>query len=172
MSAPETALTRLGAAELAEEPEASLAEQLRLVLFRLADEWFALPIAQVREIQPLAEVTRVPNAPAQILGIVNLRGHVLTLLTLESLLGLPAALPHTHALILDLGVPDLYVGVATQGGTEVRRVAASEIESSPGGPGGLEGVLEVDGRVVGLLRLGRLLAPWLSEWGVEPTTLS
>ncbi|HTU00720.1 MAG TPA: chemotaxis protein CheW [Candidatus Sulfotelmatobacter sp.] len=174
MSVPETALSRMGPTEAAEEAGAAAGEQLRLVVFRLADEWFALPIAEVREIQPLSEITRVPNAPPQILGIVNVRGHILTLLTLESLLGIPRAVPPTHAMILDLGVPDPYVGVAIHGAAEVRRVPAADVEPSPagpGGPGGLDGVLEIEGRVVGLLRLGRLLAPWLSEWGVEAAAL-
>ena len=79
-------------------------ELRRLIVFQACDEWFSLPIEWVREIQPLEAVTRVPNAPAEVLGVLNLRGRVLTLFDLAGGLGIPpGTLPSTHVVgILDL----------------------------------------------------------------------
>jgi purine-binding chemotaxis protein CheW len=144
-------------------------ELRRLILFQACDEWFSLPIEWVREIQPLGRVTRVPNAPAEILGILNLRGRTLTLFDLAGCLGIPPGTrPNTLVVVLDFGDPELCVGLAAQRTAQVRGMPASAIEPPPreGGVGGLEGVFELEGRVVGLLDLSRVFASALPEWGV------
>lgn len=141
----------------------------RLILFQACDEWFALPIDWVREIQPLDRLARVPNAPAEVLGILNLRGRVLTLFDLGGCLGIPPGTrPNTHAVILDFADPELCVGVAVQRIAHVRPIPVSAIGPPPreGSVGGLEGVFELEGRVVGLLDLARIFARALPEWGV------
>jgi purine-binding chemotaxis protein CheW len=154
--------------DLAWEPDEAPEELRRLILFQASDEWFALPIAWVREIQPLEGMTRVPNAPPEILGIMNLRGRILTLFSLATALGIPSGTrPITHAVVLDFSDPDLHIGLAAQRIAQVREVPATTVETaSRDGVGALEGILGVDGRVVGLLDLGRVFARYLSEWGV------
>jgi purine-binding chemotaxis protein CheW len=152
--------------ETDEAPE----ELRRLIVFRACDEWFSLPIEWVREIQPLERVTRVPNAPADVLGVLNLRGRVLTLYDLAGCLGIPSgAQPNTHAVVLDLADPDLSVGIAAQRIAQVREIPISMVHSAERemGAGGMEGVFEMGGQVVGLLDLSRVFARVLQEWGVK-----
>ncbi len=152
--------------ETDEAPE----ELRRLIVFRACDEWFSLPIEWVREIQPLERVTRVPNAPAEILGVLNLRGRILTLFDLAGCLGVPPGTrPSTHAVVLDFADPELSVGLAVQRIAQVREVPVSVVQPAVRemGAGGLEGVFEMDGQVVGLLDLSRVFARVLSEWGVR-----
>lgn len=150
--------------------EAAPEEVRRVILFRACDEWFALPIVYVREVQPLERVTRVPNAPRAVRGILNIRGRVLTLFGLAECLEIPAgSTPCTHVVVLDLGEPELRMGVAVQAIGGVRRIPVSAVEPPPprdGGPDCLEGVFEVDGNVVGLLDLARLFARYFVEWGI------
>ncbi len=144
-------------------------ELRRLILFQACDEWFGLPIEWVREIQPLDRLTRVPNAPTEILGILNLRGRVLTLFDVGGCLGVPPGRrPITHAVVLDFANPELCVGVAVQRIAHVRSIPASAVEPPPreGGLGGLEGVFELEGRAVGLLDLARIFSRALPEWGI------
>lgn len=151
--------------EADEAPE----ELRRLIVFQACDEWFGLPIEWVREIQPLERVTRIPNAPAEILGILNLRGRVLTLFDLAGCLGIPRGTrPPTHAVVLDFADPDLGVGIAAQRIAQVREVPVSAVQppTREGGAGGLEGVFDLGGQVVGLLDLSRVFARALPDWGV------
>jgi purine-binding chemotaxis protein CheW len=150
--------------------EAVPEEVRRVILFQACDEWFALPIVHAREVQPLERVTRVPNSPRAVLGILNIRGRVLTLFGLAECLEIPAgSTPCTHVVVLDLGEPELRMGVAVQAIGGVRRIPVSAVEPPPprdGGPDCLEGVFEVEGRVVGLLDLARVFVRYLPEWGI------
>ena len=166
-SGEQGALVRLHSLDVAESaPE----EVQRVILFQACDEWFALPIVHVREVQPLERVTRVPNAPRAVLGILNIRGRVLTLFGLAECLEIPpGAAPCTHVVVLDLGEPELRMGVAVQAIGGVRRIPVSALEPPPprdGGPDCLEGVFEVGGHVVGLLDLARVFVRYLPEWGI------
>lgn len=148
----------------------------RLVLIRACDEWFALRIEEVREIQPLGRITRVPNAPPEVLGIMNLRGRVLTLYDLGLCLaadgearagGAPASV-----VVLDFHDPELEVGIAVQTIAQVKEVPARDLEAAVSAArgidsrgGSLSALLEVDGRVVGLLDLGRIFGRLIPDWG-------
>lgn len=66
----------------------------RHVIFRVEKERYALPLPAVREVVvPPASLTRVPRAPKPVLGVMNLRGRVVTLVSLALLLELPVTSP-------------------------------------------------------------------------------
>jgi len=166
-SEPQETLVRYGTGEEAEQ----VSEEIqRVILFQACDEWFALPIEFVREVQPLEGVIRVPTAPAEILGVLNIRGRVLTLFGLTACLDIsPGTHPNTHVVVLDLGDPELRIGVAVQRMGGVRRVPLSALEPPPprgSSPGGLEAIFETQGQVVGLLDPARVFARSLPEWGI------
>lgn len=153
-------------AELAPE------ETRQVIVFEACGERFALPVDAVREIQPLPPLTRVPTAPPEVEGIVNLRGHVLTLFGLASCLGIPAdPRPASHAVVLDFQDADLTIGLAVQRIGEVRRIPLSALDAPPaqdGAAAALDAVFEVDGQVVGLLNPRGVFARFLSDWGIAP----
>ncbi len=164
--------------ETGEVAEQAPEEVRRLMLFRACEEWFALPIEFVREVQPLERVVRVPTAPAEIHGLMNVRGRVLTLFGLAACLGMSrGAQPDTHVVVLDLGDPELRIGVAVQRIGGVHRIPVSALEPPPpreGGTSCLEAVFERKGDVVGLLDPARVFARSLREWGLalEPREVS
>ena len=129
LSETQDALVRFESGDMAEQAP----EEIRLViLFQACDEWFALPIEFAREVQPLDRVIRVPTAPAEIQGVLNIRGRVLTLFGLAACLGIsPGTQPDTHIVVLDLGDPELRIGVAAQRIGGVRRVSVSAWLSGP-----------------------------------------
>ena len=167
LSETQDALVRFESGDMAEQaPE----EIRRVILFQACDEWFALPIEFAREVQPLDRVIRVPTAPAEIQGVLNIHGRVLTLFGLAACLGIsPGTQPDTHIVVLDLGDPELRIGVAAQRIGGVRRVSVSALDPPPlrgGGTGCLEAVFETQGQVVGLLDPARVFARSLPEWGI------
>ena len=68
--------------ETREEPDG-------FVTARLADHWFALPISSVHEVFLLARITKVPLAPPGLIGVLNLRGRIVTALDTRQILGFP-----------------------------------------------------------------------------------
>jgi purine-binding chemotaxis protein CheW len=170
MSATDTAVSPRGPVSLQAEAEPAPEPRRQYICFCVDGEWLALPIQRVREVQVLPPLTRVPNAPAEVVGIVNLRGRVLTLLSLPTGGDPAGSAPPTHCLVLDLGESDPYVGLAVHGVGEVVSVPLSAVEPTAAGaqgPGDLEGIVQIGGRVVGLLDLGRTHSRLLGDWGIS-----
>ncbi|MCL4471870.1 MAG: chemotaxis protein CheW [Gammaproteobacteria bacterium] len=75
---------------LAREPErAEAAERIEVVEFLLAHERYAVESDYVREVYPLEELTPLPCTPAFVLGIVNVRGEILSVIDLKKFFDLP-----------------------------------------------------------------------------------
>jgi purine-binding chemotaxis protein CheW len=70
-------------------PERGGAVAARLCVFAVGDARFALRMTDVREVMVVHELTPVPCAGAHVLGAANLRGTIVTVVTLEPMLGLP-----------------------------------------------------------------------------------
>jgi purine-binding chemotaxis protein CheW len=68
--------------------------------FRSADHWFGVPIEDVKEVTTQTTCTRIPHAPREVAGYVNIRGHIFMALDPRSLLGLEARAPAENRLIL------------------------------------------------------------------------
>ena len=69
-----------------ESSSAIMEKELQVVGFRIGRETFGLPIAMVREIVRVPEITSVPNAPEYIEGVINLRGRIIPVVDLAEAL--------------------------------------------------------------------------------------
>lgn len=72
------------------QEEAVSAETRGLLLFRLGEEWYAFPIEGVREIYNEYTVTRIPRVPEFILGVVNVRGEIVSVTDLGTMIRVPS----------------------------------------------------------------------------------
>jgi chemotaxis signal transduction protein len=99
----------------------------RVCVFTLDGERFALPVTSVREIAVVDHVTPVPRAAACVLGAINLRGTLVSVVTIEPLLGLTPRGPRCPMQAIVLAHPTMRVAVAVD---EVVDMAALE-ESGP-----------------------------------------
>lgn len=70
--------------------ETEISAQLQLLTFRLSDEIFAINVMQVKEILGITPITRVPQMPEFMLGVINLRGSVVPVVDLRRKFGMPA----------------------------------------------------------------------------------
>ncbi len=84
-------ILRARARALAQEPKQASAATafLEIVEFSLASETYGLESAFVREVYPLKEFTPIPGVPAFVLGIVNVRGQILSVIDLKKFFDLP-----------------------------------------------------------------------------------
>ncbi len=121
--------------------------QQQLVVFKLGGEDFGVDIMQVREIIGKEAITPVPNAPPFIMGVMNLRGQITTIIDLRKKLGLaPERGPglsdkdkskdkdkrnQERVIVVEDGDGSNAVGVAVDTVTEVTYLADSEIEEVP-----------------------------------------
>lgn len=106
------------AAALALEPENGEAEEERIevVEFLLSDERYAIESAYIGEVYPLKDLTPLPCTPAFVLGIVNMRGKILSVIDLRSFFDLP-----------NRGLSDLNKVIVLQDGTMEFGVLADAI---------------------------------------------
>ncbi|GIM45726.1 chemotaxis protein CheW [Collibacillus ludicampi] len=76
---------------------------MKLVLFEVGNETYALPIEKVRSIETVQPIRPVPLSPQHVLGVMNLRGVVITVMDLRTMLGAPAKelTPLNRLLIVD-----------------------------------------------------------------------
>jgi len=82
------------------------AESRQYMTFKLGDELFAIDVAQVREVLEVSQITKVPNAPAYMRGVVNVRGQATPVVDLRLKFGLPEApaTVHTRIIVMELEI--------------------------------------------------------------------
>jgi purine-binding chemotaxis protein CheW len=85
---------------------------IRVCLFSLAGELFALDVQHARQVVVLDDYTVVPLAPAHLIGVTNLRGYVLPVVDIRSLLGLSGPRVSGGSRVLVLGAGPGQIGVA------------------------------------------------------------
>ncbi len=107
------------------------AEILQLVGFKIAEEEYAVDILMVQEIIRMMQVTKVPNAPDFVDGVVNLRGRIIPVIDLRSKLGLPRKEVDKDKRIIVVEVAGKTVGFIVDAVTEVLRIPASITEPPP-----------------------------------------
>jgi len=109
-------------------------DELRLVSFTVAEQEYAIDIANVQEIvQVPGQITGVPNTPHHVLGLISLRQRLLPLVSLRSLFGLPTLELDEHHRIVVVAVPGGgQVGLVTDSVKEVLSVPRAQADAMPG----------------------------------------
>lgn len=112
--------------------------------FKLGDETYGLDTAQVYEITSVMNITRVPNTPNFLHGVVNLRGKIIPVIDLRVRLGLePRARDERTSIIVtktEHGGGESAIGIEVDAVSEVVQIAAECIDAPP--PLGSETTLE------------------------------
>jgi purine-binding chemotaxis protein CheW len=124
------ALWRRRAMELAEAPDRDreAGEMLTLVVLRLGADRYAVPITSVREILRVGRFTPVGTAPAFVLGVINLRGVILTVLDLRVFFGLETGPVGDDARILVAEGGGMAVGILVEQVEEIVDLPAARVK--------------------------------------------
>jgi purine-binding chemotaxis protein CheW len=153
------------AAQLESAPAApvEVEREHHLVVFRLDKEEYAVPISLVREVVRVADLTRVPHAPAHIRGVMNLRGRILPIVEIRSRLDLPPAELSPSSRVVVVEIAGRVVGLLVDAVGQVARVGERLIAAPPeevrGAAGeAITGVARIGNRLLVLLDLNRVLA--------------
>lgn len=154
----------------AHNDSSSGADAQQFLTFRLAQEEYGVPILRVQEIKGYSAVTPIPNAPAHIRGVMNLRGAVMPVLDLRSRFGMAQAETTKFTVIVVVNVANKIVGLVVDAVNDVLDCNPKSIEPCPSlgadvDTSFLTGMAKHGDRLVALLDLERV-------FGIEAATLA
>ncbi len=135
---------------------------LQLVSFTIGQEEFGLDILKVQEINRMVEVTRVPNAPEFVSGVINLRGKVIPIVDLRTRFGFPKKASDKNTRIIVVELSGKIVGFVVDAVREVFRISKSVTEPPPSMVAGIgsefiTAVGKLENRLLILLDFERIL---------------
>ena len=138
-------------------------QSLLLVTFGVGGAWYGLAASQVQEVIQVADNTVVYHAPAYVRGIINLRGKIVTVLNLETKLGLSEHPIGADSRILIVHWDHEQIGLLVEVVAEVISLSDEQIEAVPlniseGLSQFLSGVCSSENRLIGILDLDKVLA--------------
>ena len=140
----------------------------KYLVFHLGAEEFAIQVQKVREIMGVQDITRVPQTPPHVKGVINLRGKVIPVVDLRLKFEMPA-LEYTHrTCIIVVQVAGergtMLMGVVVDGVAEVLQVAGADVEDTPSFGKEVEvpyvmGLAKIKGKVKILLDIDQVMTP-------------
>jgi purine-binding chemotaxis protein CheW len=135
---------------------------LQLVSFRLAQEEYGIEITKVQEIILMGEITRVPQTPDYIKGLINLRNTVIPIVDLRLRFGLTQEETSDETRIMVVNVQGKTIGIIVDAVSEVLRISPEQIAPPPPTVAGLgqeylTGLVKLDKRLLILLDIDKIL---------------
>lgn len=110
---------------------ATSTEPLQCVTFRLEGEIYGINVMLVQEVLRVTEIAPVPGAPDFVLGIINLRGNVVTVIDTRKRFALPPKEMDDSTRIVIIESDKQTVGIVVDGVSEVVNVGREEVETAP-----------------------------------------
>lgn len=106
-------------------------ELIQLVSFMLANEEYGVEVLKVREIIRMPTITKMPNTPSYVEGIINLRGKVIPIISMRKRFGLIEGDISSQTRIMVMDVAGTLTGFIVDAVSEVIRIHSSEIQPPP-----------------------------------------
>ena len=103
----------------------------RWIGFELAGQLYGVPILAVQEVLATAEIEPVPGTASEVLGVINLRGQIVTVIDLRRRLGLPAAAEAADGPLVVFDAPGETLAARVDRVTHVRRIPDPAIKPVP-----------------------------------------
>lgn len=146
-----------------EQAPASIAE---FVTFFAGGQSFSIDITDVREIRRWSPVTPLPHAPAEVLGVINLRGSVIPIYDLAARFGLPTTTESTRNVIVVAMHDNQVLGLLVEAVSEILSVPRNQIQDTPdvrsdSARQSVTGVISVGEGMTRVIDLGAVVQPRL-----------
>lgn len=106
-------------------------QELQLVVFRLVDEEYGLSITKVQEINRLVPITKLPQTPSFVEGVINLRGRIIPVIDLRKRFQLGVTEDSDDTRIIIVEIEGQTVGAIVDQVTEVVRLPLNAVEPPP-----------------------------------------
>ena len=133
-----------------------------LISFRVGVQEFCVDIMAVREIRGWTAATALPRSPSFVRGVINLRGAVLPIVDLAARLGFDSAEPTARHVIIVAQIGPQMVGLLVDAVSDILTVTDDVIQPTPEVASDtaktfVRGLLAIEGRMISLIGLDRLL---------------
>jgi purine-binding chemotaxis protein CheW len=92
-----------------------------ILTFRLGEDNYSLSVSYIREVQPLESWTPLPTTPEFVIGLVNVRGKILTALDIRPLLNIAQTAPDPDSFLIIVQAHNIEVGLLADSVVEVQR---------------------------------------------------
>jgi purine-binding chemotaxis protein CheW len=137
------------------------------VTFHMEGETYGINVMQVQEVVRVPEIAPVPGAPDFVMGIINLRGNVVTVIDTRKRFGMPPKENDESTRIVIIENNNQVAGILVDNVAEVVELRASQIEAAPNVGNDksarfIQGVFSRDGELLILVDVGKLLTA--DEW--------
>lgn len=134
----------------------------QFLTFSLGDELYGVDILRVQEIKGYTAVTRIPNTPAHIKGVLNLRGTIVPIVELRTKFGMPTIEYTMFTVIVVVVVQDKVMGLVVDAVSDVLNIGKQDIQPPPEFGNKVDvsfisGIGKSGDRLVSLLDIDRLL---------------
>jgi purine-binding chemotaxis protein CheW len=131
---------------------------VQVVVFNIGDEQFAVETSKVQSINDLMKITKVPNSPSYIKGLINLRGNIISILDINLLLGMNLSDDNNDNIII-LKLEDELVGITVDNVDEVMEFNEAELEKLHNDidRSYIKGVINLKDRIITLIDFEKLL---------------
>lgn len=106
-------------------------EELQMVVFKLGDEEYTVPISLVQEIIMPQKTTHLPKAPSFIEGVINLRGHIIPIIDGRKRFNLKVSEQSNDTRIIVIELENHAIGLIVDSVSEVVNLKSENIESTP-----------------------------------------
>lgn len=139
-----------------------------VVSVRIRSYEFALDIMSVREIRGWSPPTPLPRAPAYVLGMSDLRGVVIPIIDLGARLGFRAIDANPSSVVVVAQIRDRLAGLLVDGVSDLLEIDAERLQPTPEAGSAetkevIQGIFEIDGRILSLIALEKVVPAALAE---------
>jgi purine-binding chemotaxis protein CheW len=148
---------------MAEEATAKSANKsVELATFYVGEALCGMDILNVQEINKHMEITKVPQSPDYVTGILNLRGQIVTIIDIGKKLGLSPTKLSNESRNIIVKSKEEYIGLVVDSIADVVRADSEKVESAPANIGGVqgtyfEGVFKTENSLIGILNVEEVL---------------
>ncbi len=135
---------------------------IELSTFYVGEALCGMDILKIQEINKLMEMTEVPQSPEYVLGILNLRGQIVTITDLGKKLGLASTKRSSGARNIIVNADGEYIGLLVERISDVEHADLEKVEPAPANIGGVQGkyfkgVFKTESRLIGILDVEKVL---------------
>ncbi|WP_227936763.1 chemotaxis protein CheW [Alkalihalobacillus deserti] len=137
-------------------------QELKVIVFQLKDEEYAIEVDYIQSIERMQHVTRIPRTYPFVTGVMNLRGVITPIINLRKRFGIEEKEFDEATRILVISKDQLEIGIIVDGANDVIDIPVEKIEPAPEVIGGVEvkylrGVVKLDKRLFTLLNLEKVI---------------